>query len=183
MSDSEEIIFANNPLIDTIKTLQQTIKNKDIQILELSEKNDLLKSEIKSFDTLLGYSPNMTFQDKIEQNEKCEKEIEEARLSLDEASLKQYDEDMEKEDKLIENALRISELQFETSELFKEMKKDIDEKDIVTYKKHKRSVYAIVDSLFSIYKGEDKFYFFDLLIDILEKQKSVYQLDNEIKNL
>jgi hypothetical protein len=170
-------------LQQTIYELQNIIFQKDVEILEKDEEISFLKNESIAMDKLLGYEPNMSYDEKVKYNEEAEKELEEAELNLDISTKRKYDSDMEKEDRLIECALGINELQFDVAELFKTLKTNIDNTKYEEYKKHKRAFYAMIDFFYTNYTGEERIDIFDLLIEMLEKEKGVYELDEEIKNI
>ncbi len=170
-------------LIRKIDELENLLFQKDVEILERDEEISCLKCEIKAFDNLMGYDPNMSYDDKVKYNEECEKELENAETNLDLSTKRTYQSDMEKEDRMIDCALEINELQFEVSELFKSLKINIDETIHEEYKKHKRAFYRLIDFFYNNYKGEEKVEIFDILIDMLDKEKKVYELDEEIKNI
>lgn len=170
-------------LLNVIKNLEKTNVEKDIKIFDLNERVNALIEENKSYDNLMGYTGDMTMEDKVRHNEECKKEIEEAEATLDEETKKEYYSDLEKEDMLVEYALQINQLQFETSELFHEMKDKVEEKDYQEYKKYKRNFYAMIETFYKIYGGEDKLYIFDILIEIMRKQRLVYKLDDCIKEM
>ena len=90
---------------------------------------------------------------------------------------------MEKEDRLVECALMINQLQFEVSELFLTIKNNLPEDKIEEYKKQKRNLYKMIDVFYNNFKGEDKFEVFDIITEIVEKERKVYELDEEIKNI
>jgi len=170
-------------LKNTIKTLEQASVIKDMEIFSLNERVSSLVAENKGYDTLFGFTEDMSMEDKIKYNEECEKEIEEAEASLDEDAKKEYYSELEKEDLLVKYALQINELQYETSELFLELKKGVGEKNYAEYKKHKRNFYAMIEIFYKIYEEEDKLYIFDILIEALRKQRRVYKLDDCLKNI
>jgi hypothetical protein len=170
-------------LQQTIQELNKIIHQKNIEILEKDEHIANLENEINSFNELMGYSPDMTHDEKLKYNEDCEKELEEAELSLDESTKRAYENDMEREDRMIECALEINELQFEVAEIFKTIKTNIDESKYEEYKKYKRSFYAMLDFFYHSYNGEEKTDVFDLISDMVDKEKRVYELDEEIKNI
>jgi len=183
------------------------IHDRNIELLNLKEQLDYLVEENASSDKLMGYSPNMSFQDKLKLNEESEKELERAKNCLSESVLRDYETEMEKEDRLIDCALEQNKLQFEIAELFKSIKSQINDENIEEYKKYKRNFYTIIDGFCKIISTgtpiatgvpsqgrvlgassarnspATKLDMFDTLIEILEKQKKVYELDDEIKNL
>lgn len=178
---SEEII---QQLKNQIKLLQQDVQTRDVSILELQEKASLLKLENDSYNIFSAYPSGLSDDEKKEYDEQCQRQKEEVENSLDDEEKKEYDNDMELEDILINNALILSQLQYETSELFHELKGgNLSEDKYKEYKKHKRNFYAAIDSFYRIYDGGDKLYIFDILVQILRKQRRVYKLDEEIKEL
>ena len=168
---------------DKIKNLEKSIKEKDIEIFELNEKIDNLKNEQTNYDKLIGFDSSMTSQEKINSSKESQKRLEEALTHLDEDQLKEYQSDMEKEDRLVECALMINQLQFEVSELFLTIKNNLPEDKIEEYKKQKRNLYKMIDVFYNNFKGEDKFEVFDIITEIVEKERKVYELDEEIKNI
>jgi hypothetical protein len=168
---------------DKIKNLEKSIKEKDIEIFELNEKIDTLKNEQNIYDKLIGFDSSMSSQDKINSTKESQKLLEEALTHLDEDQLKEYQSDIEKEDRLVECALMINQLQFEVSELFLNIKKNLPEDKIDEYKKQKRNLYKMLDIFYNNFQGEDKFEIFDTIIEIVEKERKVYELDEEIKNI
>jgi hypothetical protein len=191
-------------LQQTIQDLNKIIHQKNVEILEKDELISNLENEISSINELMGYSPDMTYEEKIKFHEECEKDLEEAELSLDESTKRAYENDMEREDRMIECALEINELQFEVSEIFKTLKSCINKNKHEDYKKYKRNFYAMLDFFYHNYrphgsnsdegrdpsKGdlgscneEEKIDVFDLISEIVDKEKRVYELDEEIKNI
>lgn len=169
--------------MDKIKNLEKSIKEKDIEIFELNEKIDTMKFEQTNYDKLIGFDSSMSCQDKINSSKESEKRVEEALTRLDEEQLKEYQSDIEKEDRLVECALMINQLQFEVAELFQTIKKNLSEDKIEEYKKQKRNLYKMIDMFYNNFKGEDKFEIFDIIVEIVEKERKVYELDEEIKNI
>ena len=174
------ILEANN----VIHSQMSIIKEKDVELFTMREQLDFVLQENASYDKLMGYSPNMTYQDKLRLNEESEKELERAKNCLDSDSLKEYETAVEKEDRLIDCALEQNQLQFEIAELFKQIKEFAGDESYEEYKKYKRNFYTIVDGLYKIIEEpSSKIEMFDVLNEIIEKHKKVYELDEEIKNL
>ena len=166
------------------------VREKEMEIFNLKEQIDFVMQENASYDKLMGYSPHMTYQDKLKLNEDSERELERAKTCLDDESLKEYELAVEREDRLIDCALEQNQLQFEISEMFKQIKEYIGEEDYEEYKKYKRSYYTMIDGLYKMIASDtvlenhgQRMEMFDVLSDILEKHKKVYELDEEIKNL
>ena len=127
-------------LQQTIQDLNKIIHQKNVEILEKDELISNLENEISSINELMGYSPDMTYDEKIKFHEECEKDLEEAELSLDESTKRAYENDMDREDRMIECALEINELQFEVSEIFKTLKSCLNENKYDDYKKYKNQM-------------------------------------------
>lgn len=170
-------------LKNLVKTLEQSNVMKDMELFSLREQMNTIVAENKSYDTLFGFTEDMTFEEKVKYNDDCEKEIEEAEASLDEETKKEYYSELEKEDLLVEYALQINQLQYETAELFSEIKRCVPDGSYNEYKKQKRAFYAMIELFYKIYEGDDKLYIFDVLIEALRKQRRVYKLDDLIKNI
>ena len=174
------ILEANN----VINSQMTIIKEKDVELFTMREQLEFVLQENASYDMLMGYSPNMTYSEKLKLNEDSERELERAKNCLDSATLKEYESAIEKEDRLIDCALEQNQLQFEISELFKNIKRSVREESYEDYKKYKRSFYTLIDGMYKIVEEPiEKIDMFDILIDVIEKQKKVYQIDEEIKNL
>ncbi len=169
-------------IYDLIKKIENENNEKEGKLIDLKEENDFLKLQIKSSNEVLGYKSDMSDDEKNKYDDECEEEAKHAENTLTEEMKKEYDEECDIEDKMINNALIISQLQYETSELFHELKEEIDEEKYNDYKKQKRNFYAMIDTFYNLYQG-DKLYIFDILISILRKQRRVYKLDQEIKDL
>ena len=138
-------IQSNQTLLSTVNELNCDIIDKNIKIQELEEEIQRLENESEAFDKLIGYSPNMTYEDKLKLNEESEKELEQAEMNLDLSTKRIYENDIEREDRLIDCALGINELQFEVSEIFQILKKNIDSDKYDEYKKHKRNFYGMIE--------------------------------------
>ena len=62
------ILEANN----VIHSQMSIIKEKDVELFTMREQLDFVLQENASYDKLMGYSPNMTYQDKLRLNEESE---------------------------------------------------------------------------------------------------------------
>jgi hypothetical protein len=162
----------------TINQLNNKITEKDTTILELNEKINHIENEKNIIENYLG---NETLQEEKDMIESAEP-----------SAITTYQEDVQKEDRMIEIALQINKLQYEIGELFKDIKQNIKTDKTDEYKKNKKLWYEIIDSLYENYIPKtdddketyiDKNELFDKLILILKKQKKSYIYDEELKYL
>ena len=71
MEENNEITI--RALKKTIQTLEQASVIKDMEIFSLNERVSSLVAENKGYDTLFGFTEDMSMEDKIKYNEDCEK--------------------------------------------------------------------------------------------------------------
>ena len=187
----------------TKEELIERIKDLETQLLIETEKVSYLKAENEGYDRLMGYTSEMSYEEKLKYNKDMEKEEENLINSLEENSLKrEYMAEVEAEERMVEIALEMNELHFECSEIFHIIKKGLgaplSEKDYQEYKKHKRNFYSIITFFYDNFKsqynepidstdddeeGGNKLIVFDVLIKALKMQKRIYKLDEELKGL
>ena len=187
----------------TKEELIERIKDLETQLLIETEKVSYLKAENEGYDRLMGYTSEMSYEEKLKYNKDMEKEEENLINSLEENSLKrEYMAEVEAEERMVEIALEMNELHFECSEIFHIIKKGLgaplSEKDYQEYKKHKRNFYSIITFFYDNFKsqynepidstdddeeGGNKTIVFDVLIKALKMQKRIYKLDEELKGL
>ena len=187
----------------TKEELIERIKDLETQLLIETEKSSYLKAENEGYNRLMGYTDNMSYDEKLKHNKEREKEEQDILNSLEENSLKrEYLAEVEAEERMVDIALEMNELHFECSEIFHIIKKGLgaplSEKDYQEYKKHKRNFYAIISFFYDNFKNEveeevdstadeeytsSKLTVFDVLIKALKMQKKIYKLDEELKGL
>ena len=162
-----------------IENLTKKCNTYETKIKELEDKIDELESDKEYYTFLYEKEPEEIEEDTENTETDLETDIEYASSDI----RKEVENDIEKEDKLINLGLEISRLQFEISELFHLLKKDITDIEYERYKIEKRSYYKLIEVLHSIYKGSNKLDMFDILIKIIKKEKRVYECDSELANL
>lgn len=187
----------------TKEELIERIKDLETQLLIETEKTSYLKAENEGYNRLMGYTDNMSYEEKLKYNKDREKEEEDLANSLEENSLKrEYLAEVEAEERMVDIALEMNELHFECSEIFHIIKKGLgaplSEKDYQEYKKHKRNFYSIITFFYENFKTQhnepidsadddddccNKSIVFDVLIKALKMQKRIYKLDEELKGL
>jgi hypothetical protein len=187
----------------TKEELIERIKDLETQLLIETEKSSYLKAENEGYNRLMGYTSEMSYEEKLKYNKDREKEEEDLANSLEENSLKrEYLAEVEAEERMVDIALEMNELHFECSEIFHIIKKGLgaplSEKDYQEYKKHKRNFYSIITFFYENFKiqhnepidstdddddGINKTIVFDVLIKALKMQKRIYKLDEELKGL
>ena len=159
------------------------VKNLQAQLLTQTEKSTLLQLQNDEYDKLMGYSQEMTYEDKLKHNQNSENELKNTEDSMDENSVKrEYLEETEIGDRMVDIALEMNQLHFDCAEVFHPIKQNLNEKEYETYKKHKRNFYAMVSYFYKV-KREDKDDVFDILIKAIKMQKDIYSLDEELKRL
>ncbi len=188
----------------TKEELIERIKDLETQLLIETEKSSYLKAENEGYNRLMGYTDNMTYEEKLKYNKDKEKDQEDLKNSLEENSLKrEYLAEVEAEERMVDIALEMNELHFECSEIFHIIKKGLgaplSEKEYQEYKKHKRNFYSIITFFYENFKNthtpeevestdddantSGKMTVFDVLIKVLKMQKRIYKLDEELKDL
>jgi len=160
-----------------INELTEQCNSHETKIKELEDKIEELESDKEYYTFLYEKEPEEITEEDTETD--LETDIEYASSDI----RKEVENDIEKEDKLINLGLEISRLQFEISELFHLLKKDLTDVEYERYKAEKRAYYKIIEVLHSIYKGPNKLDIFDILIKIIKKEKRVYECDSELANL
>lgn len=189
-------------MTETISKLLNQIKDLEVELLTQRERADKLQIQNDEYDKLMGYKNNMTYEDKLKHNEDSEQTFKDMVDAMEENSIKrQFMEDTEQEEKMIDLALEVNQLQFECSELFHTFKECISNDDTYNeYKKHKRNFYSMIRFFYELYipKEEDcsdttdvddthhnvtKDKVFLILISALRKQRRIYKLDEELKGL
>jgi hypothetical protein len=167
----------------TIDELILDIKNLEAQLLTQTEKADALQVQNNEYDKLMGYKPGMTFEEKLQYNTDCENDFKSIEDSLEENSMKrEYIEENEIGDRMVDIALEINQLHFDCAELFHSIKEGLTESEYEGYKKHKRNFYALISYFYNI-KKENKNEVFDILFKAIRMQKQIYILDEELKGL
>jgi hypothetical protein len=161
--------------IKQLKTQNVIYENK---IKDLEDKINDLESDKEYYNFLYHKDDD---EDTEDTETECETETEIEIVSSD--IRKELESDLEKEDRLIELGLEINRLQFEISEHFHQIKKELLDGDYERYKIEKRNFYKMIDVLYNIYQGKDKFEIFNILITILSKQKKVFEYDHEISTI
>lgn len=155
----------------TIEKLNKIIKDQEDKIDELEA-----EKEAYHFFCREEESDDVPGEPSDEQNIHLENEV------IDDAS-SEIRKDIEKEDRIINLGLEISRLQFEVSELFHVIKRDLTENEYERYKMEKRSFHKMVNVFYDIFKHENKLEVFNILIKILKKQKKIFDFDNQIANI
>jgi len=172
-------------LVHKIKTLENIIKDKNVEIFSLNEKIQEKSNEIRMFDKFMGFSEDMSLKDKKRHTQKCdreEKKMKEIVKDLDPSLQEEYEKDLLKEEDIVDLALKQNQLQYEIHENFNEIKDSMKEKNVDLYKQYKREFLSLVDKLYNMVTDEYKNKIFDTLIEILEKENQVYEIDEIIKN-
>jgi len=176
-----------------VEELIENNKKKDIQLFELQEKLDYKTKELKEYENILCFHSSDSddeddyLKDLNSLKEKeNEKEFENILNNCSEEIREEYNEDIERENDIIEMALEINQLQFEIHEHFcniKEyiLKDDNREEKYEKYKNFKRDFLKIIDTTYKYIDEEYKRKYFDELFDIIEKQSILYELDENIK--
>lgn len=173
----------------TINQLKNDLDIKNNLINDLKQKLSNIETENYALDKIMGYE-NMTLEEKLIHQKESQKEENELLLSAEASAIKDYESDIEKEDRMVELALEINRLQFEIGELFTNIKTNIKTDKYDEYKKNKKYWHNFIDSMYDIYMSKedeskegyiDKSELFDKLLIILRKQKKCYMYDEELK--
>ena len=189
-------------MTETISKLLNQIKDLEVELLTQRERADKLQIQNNEYDKLMGYKNNMSYEDKLKHNEESEQTFKDTIETMEENSIKrQFIEETLQEERMIDLALEVNQLQFECSELFHTFKDCTSSDETYNeYKKHKRNFYAMIRFFYDIYtpKEEDcsdttdlddthhnvtKDKVFLILISALRKQRRIYKLDEELKGL
>jgi copper chaperone CopZ len=166
--------------------LHNELKNKDMELFNTKELIENKNLEIKEYDKILGYSSEMTLKQKKAHSKKCdknEKKIDAILKDIDPIIKNEYELDLQKEDDLVDLALKQNQLQFEIHEHMTNIKEYFKDDNYDLYKKFKRDFQNILHSTYKNIKDEYKKDFFDQLIEIVEKEGNVYEIDEEIKKI
>jgi hypothetical protein len=178
---------------DYIQELINDNKKKDIELFELQEKLDYKTKELKEYENILCFhsSDSDDEDDSLKdlnslKEKENEKEYENILNNCSEEIREEYNEDIERENDIIEMALEINQLQFEIHEHFCKIKEyilkdDNREEKYEKYKNFKRDFLKIIDTTYKYIDEEYKRKYFDELFDIIEKQSILYELDENIK--
>jgi len=156
---------------DEIENLHQTIEKLNKIIKEQEDKIDELESEKEAY--------NFFYREEEPDEFVQDNDFEDASSEI----RKDIEDNIEKEDKIINLGLDISRLQFEVSELFHLIKRDLTENEYERYKMEKRNFYKTVNVFYDIFKNEDRLEVFNILIKILKKQKKIFDYDNQIASI
>jgi len=167
---------------DYIQELINDNKKKDIELFELQEKLDYKTKELHEYENILCFHSSDDEEDIINN----EKEVENILNNCSKEIREEYNEDIERENDIIEMALEINQLQFEIHEHFCKIKEyilkdDNREEKYEKYKNFKRDYLKIIDTTYKYIDEEYKRKYFDELFDIIEKQSILYELDENIK--
>jgi len=172
---------------DYIQDLINDNKKKDIELFELQEKLDYKTKQLLEYENILCFHSSDDEDDSLKEiNNIKEKEYENILNNCSEEIREEYNEDIERENDIIEMALEINQLQFEIHEHFCKIKeyilKDDNREDkYEKYKNFKRDFLKIIDTTYKYIDEEYKRKYFDELFDIIEKQSILYELDENIK--
>lgn len=176
----------NNQQVNSETTLSENeIENLHLTIEKL---NKIIKDQEDKIDELEAEKEAYQFFCREEESDDVpgepsdEPNIHLENADIDDAS-SEIRKDIEKEDRIINLGLEISRLQFEVSELFHVIKRDLTENEYERYKMEKRSFHKMVNVFYDIFKHEDKLEVFNILIKILKKQKKIFDFDNQIANI
>ena len=162
--------------------LIEEIKDLEGRLLTATERNELLILQNNQYDSLMGYREGMTYEEKLKHNMDSEKELRDVEDSLEENSMtREYLEETEIGDRMVDVALEINQLQFDCSEVFHPLKEGLkeDSEEYRQYKRHKNNFYAFISYFYEHGKKE----VFDLLLNATRLQKKIYTLDEEMKEL
>jgi hypothetical protein len=172
-------------LTNTIKKLENIIRDKDVEIFSLNEKIQEKANEIKIFDKFMGFTEEMSIRDKkkhTQKSEKAEKKLQDIVKDLDPSLQAEYENDLMKEEDIVDLALQQNELQFEIHEIFNDIKQNLQDNNVDLYKQYKREFLKAIDGFYHIVNDEYKSRLFDTLLDIVDKESTVYEVDEKIKN-
>lgn len=176
---------------DYIQELINDNKKKDIELFELQEKLDYKTKQLLEYENILCFHSSDDEDDSLKEinsikEREDEKEYEKILNNCSEEIREEYNEDIERENDIIEMALEINQLQFEIHEHFCKIKEyilkdDNREEKYEKYKNFKRDFLKIIDTTYKYIDEEYKRKYFDELFDIIEKQSILYELDESIK--
>ena len=176
---------------DYIQELINDNKKKDIELFELQEKLDYKTKQLLEYENILCFHSSDDEDDSLKdlnslKEKENEKEYENILNNCSEEIREEYNEDIERENDIIEMALEINQLQFEIHEHFCKIKEyilkdDNREEKYEKYKNFKRDFLKIIDTTYKYIDEEYKRKYFDELFDIIEKQSILYELDENIK--
>jgi hypothetical protein len=174
---------------DYIQELINDNKKKDIELFELQEKLDYKTKQLLEYENILCFHSSDDEDDSLKDLNSLkenEKEFENILNNCSEEIREEYNEDIERENDIIEMALEINQLQFEIHEHFCKIKEyilkdDNREEKYEKYKNFKRDFLKIIDTTYKYIDEEYKRKYFDELFDIIEKQSILYELDENIK--
>jgi hypothetical protein len=167
--------MSRQQLIDEIKDLEG-------RLLIATEKIELLNLQHRQYDSLMGYHNDMTYEERFKHNLDSERDIKDVEDSLEENSIKrEYLEETEVGDRMVDIALEINQLQFDCAETFHPLKEGLkeDSEEYKQYKRHKNNFYAFI----SYFYENGKKSVFDVLSLATRLQKKIYTLDEEMKEL
>ena len=188
-------------MTETISKLLNQIKDLEVELLTQRERADKLQLQNNEYDKLMGYKNNMSYEDKLKHNEDSEQTFKDTIETMEENSIKrQFIEETLQEERMIDLALEVNQLQFECSELFHSFKDCTSSDETYNeYKKHKRNFYAMIRFFYELYIPKEEEYsdttdidttqnntkdkVFLILISALRKQRRIYKLDEELKGL
>ena len=175
---------------DYIQELINDNKKKDIELFELQEKLDYKTKQLLEYENILCFHSSDDEDDSLKdlnslKEKENEKEYENILNNCSEEIREEYNEDIERENDIIEMALEINQLQFEIHEHFCKireyiLKDDNREEKYEKYKNFKRDFLKIIDTTYKYIDEEYKRKYFDELFDIIEKQSILYELDENI---
>jgi hypothetical protein len=178
----EKLEKENIYLKDELEKTRDVLHKKNEAMNALYERIEDLEFNQKSYDMILGYTDEMSLDEKCNINEKTKIGEDEFLSNLSEQEKEEYDNSMKKENRMVFLGLEISRLQFEISELFQAIKEDISEEEYVKYKSEKRNFLNSINVLHSIYKG-DKSEIFEIFSNIIRKQRKLYEYDMELVSI
>jgi hypothetical protein len=172
----------NIHLREEIIKLKELLHKKNEDTNNLYARIEELEFNQKSYDILLGYTEDMSFDEKCNINEKIKLEEETILSNLSEQEKEEYDNNINKEHRMIFLGIEISRLQFEINELFQNIKEDLNEDAYIIYKNEKKAFLNSISTFYNLYKY-DKDDLFDILLNIIRKQKKIYQYDYELNSI
>ena len=158
--------------------MNETIEEKlTKRIQELEERNQLLENELQEIKI-----EKMSYMELLDINHEESDTEPESFESFPSDIRHEIQEDLEKEEMIVNLGVKISRLQYEISEYFHMIRQMIvaEDNDYERYKIEKRNFYKMMEVFYTIYKGENKLDVFELLIKIIRKQKKVYECDQKI---
>jgi len=178
----EKLEKENVYLKEELEKLRITLHKKDEDMNILYDKIEELEFNQKSYDMILGYTDDMSLDEKCNINEKTKIVEDEFLSNLSEQEKEDYDNSMRKENRMVFLGLEISRLQFEISELFQAIKEDLSDEEYAKYKSEKRNFLNSINVLHSIYKGDNS-EIFEIFTNIIRKQKKLYEYDMELVSI